>query len=127
MIDTTNFVVSLNLLISTSKCINLFALAFCSTTLLRSRTAPIDLRYPAGSTAGSILRGIGTEGIFGVILTGVVGERNDEDELTEFISTKLVFRDSPVVELDFREKSPMMASFEGKNGGVRLSDSSYQG
>jgi hypothetical protein len=70
---TTNLAASLNLLMSTSKWFSWFAFVFSRTKLHLSRTAPMLLKYPAGSRDGSGCLGMGILGIVGVI--GVVGEK----------------------------------------------------
>jgi hypothetical protein len=121
IIDTTNFVVSSNLPMSTSKWFSWFAFAFSSTGRHLSRTAPMLRRYPAGSTFGSGALGSGilerVEGTDIVIfekpgVAGVTGDFSEDCEDMEPISARLdeFLREPPeVVDSDvfLREKRPM--------------------
>lgn len=116
--DTTNFVVSLNLLISTSKWFNSFLFAFFSTTEHRSRTALMLRRYPAGSTCGSGGLGRAILGMVGGMdileKPGVAGDLSEEADEMELISAREdeFLRDEEVMvepDLSLREKRPMVA------------------
>src|SRR5882724_9706617 len=120
IIDTTNRVVSSNLLMSTLKWFNWLALAFSSTGRHLSRTAPMLRRYPAGSTCGSGALGRATLGIVGGIdifeKPGVAGDFREDCDDIEPSSARLdeLFRDPPDVvepDLSLREKRPMLADW----------------
>jgi hypothetical protein len=124
MIETTNLVVSSNLLMSTSKWFNRFAFAFASTGRDLSRTAPMLRRYPAGSTCGSGALGrliLGIAGFMGADILvklekpgvpGVTGDFSDDCEDIDVTSARLdeFLREPPEVvdsEVFLREKRPM--------------------
>jgi hypothetical protein len=121
IIDTTNLVVSSNLLMSTSKWFSWFAFAFSSTARHLSRTAPMLRRYPAGSTFGSGAFGSGILGSMEGIaidifekpgVAGVTGDFSDDCEDMDAMSARLdeFLREPPeVVDSDvfLREKRPM--------------------
>jgi hypothetical protein len=116
MIDTTNLVVSSNLLISTSKWFRRFSLAFSRTNFDLSRTAPILRRYPAGSTFGSGAFGRGMVRMLGVDIflekLGVVGVLIEYAEEMEPFSIKLeppvLILPSLAAGLFFRENNPIL-------------------
>lgn len=124
MIETTNLVVSSNLLMSTSKWFNRFTFAFASTGRDLSRTAPMLRRYPAGSTCGSGALGrliFGIAGFMGADILvklekpgvpGVTGDFSDDCEDIDVTSARLdeFLREPPEVvdsEVFLREKRPM--------------------
>lgn len=122
MIETTNLTVSENLSMSTSKWFNSLFFAFCRTIEHLSRTAPMLLRYPAGSTCGSGDLGRATLGIVGGIdileKPGVAGDFSDDCEENEPRSLRLAEflreLESASDEVFFlREKRPMLAT-QGK-------------
>lgn len=78
-----------NLLISTSKCFNSFALAFWRTILDRSRTEWMLRRYAAGSRLGSGGFEIGTSGME----TGSVPVDLMADDLSEAVELRVLRAD----------------------------------
>lgn len=72
--------------------------------LHRSRTLPILLKYPAGSTCGSDARGISILGIIGGILLypGVVGDLREEER--EDCEIDMVSVTEPRLELEVLEE-----------------------
>lgn len=117
MIETTKLVVSSNLLISTSKWLSSFLFALSNTTEHRSLTAPMLLKYPAGSTCGSGAFGRSILGMVGGIEAcdilekpGVVGDLSEDCEDIDLTSAREVLREEMLdPDLSLREKSPILA------------------